>query len=137
MSKLQSYKRIISTDYEPEDRELVDQLAISLNSAIDDALYTLNGKVNLVDNIHCSVRDVILTPDASGGTSNTRFSIQNVPSPVQGCQVIKVTNLSNNLIYPTGTPFITFTQLDNSILINNITNLATGYRWQVRVIVWH
>lgn len=137
MSKLQSYKRIISSDFNEDDRELVDQLASSLNTVIDDQLYTLNGKVSLSDNLYCTVKDVDLVVDVSGGTQNTRFVVNNPTVPVSGIQIIRATNLSNSNVYPTGQPFMTFTQLEGSILINNITGLLPGYRWRVRVIAWN
>lgn len=137
MSKLQSYKRIISSDFEEEDQALVDQLAQSLNTVIDDELYTLNGKVSLADNIYCTVREVDLTVDVNGGTGNTRFNVNNPTVPVIGIDVVQVTNLSNSNIYPTGTPFISYTQLGGSVMINNITGLLPNYRWRIKLIAWN
>jgi hypothetical protein len=137
MSKLQSYKRILSSDFNDEDRQLVDQLAGSINTVIDDHQYTLNGKVSLRDNIYCTVKDIEVTVDAAGGTGGTRVTVNNPQVQALGMQVIQVTNVSNSSIYPVGQPFITYSQLESSILLNNITGLLPGYRWRLRVIVWN
>lgn len=137
MSKLQSYKRILSSDFNKEDQELVDQLAGSLNTVIDDHQYTLSGKVSLTDNIYCTVKDIDITVDANGGTGNARISVNNPTVQVLGFDVIRVSNLTNSAIYPTGQPFISFTQLEGSILINNITGLLPGYRWRLKIIAWN
>ena len=137
MSKLQSYKRIISSDYNSDDRELVDQLAGSLNTVIDDHQYTLNGKVSLKDNIYCTVKDIDLNIDANGGAGGTRFTVNNPQVPVLGISVIRADNLSNSSIYPTGQPFVSFTQLESSIMINNISGLPPGSRWRIRIIAWN
>lgn len=137
MTKLQSYKRIISSDFEEKDKQLVEQLADSLNTVIDDMQYALNNKLSLTDNIYCSVRDVTLTVDASGNVADTRVNVGNVTVPVKGTNVILVTNLSNPAIYPVGQPFISFTQLSGGIMINNITGLLPNYRWSIRFIAWN
>lgn len=137
MGKLQSYKRILSSDYSKEDQPLVEQLATSINDSVEEHQFTLNGRISLNDNLFCTVRDIIITVDANGSTGNARFTVNNAQVPVSGTQVIRVTNLTNSAIYPTGTPFISFTQLEGSILINNITNLVTGHRWSIRVIAWN
>lgn len=136
MGKLQSYKRIISSDYPEEQQKMAEMIGESVNSAVDDILYTLNNKVTLKDNVACTVRDVELTVDAGGGTGNARFSITD-RTQVIGILVIQALNLTNSSIYPTGAPFISFTQLDNSILINNITGLLPGYRWRVRIVAFN
>ena len=137
MTKLQSYKRIISSDFEEEDKALVEQLADSLNTVIDDMQYALNNKLSLTDNLYCSVKDVTLSVDSSGNVKDTRVNLDNTTVQVKGIQVIQVSNLTNPSIYPTGCPFISWTQLSGGIMINNITGLLPNYRWQVRFIAWN
>lgn len=136
MGKLQSYKRIITSDYQTEDQELIEQLGASLNDVIDDHQNLLSGKITLRDNIFCTVKDVELTVDANGGTGNTRIGL-NTNNQVIGTLVILATNLTNSSIYPVSAPFISFTQLEKSLLLNNITGLPPGYRWRLRIVAWN
>lgn len=137
MPKLKSYKRIITSDYEKEDQELVEQLADSVNDAFNDVYFTLNGRVELESNVACSVRTVEVTVGATGvPVSRTTFSLNNTQQVI-GCVVIQAINQTNTAIYPTGAPFISYTQLDQAILINHITGLQPNMRYTLRIVAFN
>ena len=137
MPKLKSYKRIITSDYEPEDQELVEQLADTINDAFNDVYFTLNGRVELSNNIFCTVRLVDVTVDSNGiPTSRITMGLNN-SQPVIGCQVIMAINQTNSAIYPTGAPFISYTQLDQALLINHITGLQPNMRYTLRIVAYN
>lgn len=137
MSKLKSYKRIITSDYPDEDQETIEQLGRTLNDAFNEVYFTLNGRVDLTNNLFCSVRLVDVIVDANGNpTSRTTFSL-NSTQPVIGCTVIQAINQTNSAIYPTGAPFVSFTQLDQALLINNITGLQPNMRYTLRIVAFN
>lgn len=137
MAKLPSYKRIITSDYSEEDRPMIEQLGGSVNDAFNQVFFTLNGRVDLRNNLFCSVRDVDVTLDANGLPINrTTFGL-NSTTQVIGCIVISAINQTNSAIYPTSAPFISFSQLDNSILINHITGLQAGMRYTLRIVAFN
>jgi hypothetical protein len=137
MPKLKSYKRIITSDYEKDSQPLVEQLGDTLNDAFNDIYFTLNGRVELSNNIACTVRFVDVTVDANGiPTSRTTFSVNNT-LPVIGCQVIQALNQTNSAVYPTGAPFISYTQIDQALLINHITGLQPNMRYTLRIVAYN
>lgn len=137
MPKLSSYKRINTKDFETEDQEMIEQLGRSVNDAFNDVYFTLNGRVDLTNNVFCSVRLVDVTLDSSGvPTSRTTFTL-NSTQPVIGLMVLQAINQTNSAIYPTGAPFISFTQLDQAILINHITGLQPNMRYTLRIVAFN
>lgn len=137
MAKLKSYRRIITSDYDKEQQPLVEKLADPVNDAFSELYFTLNGRVDLTNNLFCTVRQVDIIVDANGVPVNrTTFGL-NSTQPVIGCTVLQVINQTNSASYPTGAPFITFTQLDQSILINHITGLQPNQRYTVRIVAFN
>lgn len=135
--KLSNYKRIISTDFDQEDQQLIEKLGRNLNDGIDGLYFALNNKLTFEDNFLASVKDIEITVDASG-TPTTRTSIllsNNLP--VKGTQVISTVNKTDGSKYPTSAPFISFTQNGTSLFIDNITGLQANYRYVVRFIAFN
>lgn len=137
MAKLPNYKRIITSDFKKDDQELVEQLGRVINDGFNQVYFTLNGRINISDNLFCTVRIVDVVVGADGQpTSRTTFTLNNT-QPVIGCQVIQATNQTNTAVYPTGAPFISFTQLDQALLINHITGLQPGDRYTLRIVAYN
>lgn len=135
--KLPNYKRIITSDFKQEDQEMIEQLGRNINDGFNQVYFTLNGRINLSDNIYCTVRTVDVTLDANGiPVSRTTFSLNNT-QPVIGCQVLDAKNQTNSAVYPTGAPFISYTQLDQALLINHITGLQPGQRYTLRIVAYN
>jgi len=137
MGKLKSYKRIITSDFQEEDQEMIEQLGGTLNDSFNEIYSAINGRISLVDNIYCTVRVVDVTLDANGfPVSRTTFSLNNI-QPVIGCTVIQALNQTNSAIYPTSAPFISYTQLDQSLVINHITGLQPNMRYTLRIVAFN
>jgi hypothetical protein len=133
--KLPSFKRLITQDFDKEYQKLIEQLGGTINDAFNQVFFALNKRLTFKDNISATVRDVQVQVDTEGTPlSNTTFGLDVKNTPVIGCMVIQATNLTNSAIYPEGSVFISFTQIDNNILINNIKGLQEGYFWSIRVI---
>jgi len=138
MAKLSSYRRIITNDFEEEEQPLVEQLSVSLNQAFNQVYYALNGRISLVDNIQCTVAALNIIVDSTGKpTSQTSFKLTGgADYSIIGCQVIRAENQTNPAIYPTGQPFISFTQNSGSLYINNITSLQANQRYSILVVAY-
>lgn len=134
--RLGSFKRLFTSDYEAQYQNLVGKLSGSLNGGLE-ALYDLaNKKISLRDNILCTVRDVDVTLDSTGAPVVSTAIGLDATGRVEGISIIRCDNTTNNSIYPTGHPFISFQQTSSSVLINNITGLQAVYNWRLRVIIW-
>ncbi len=137
MAKLKNFKRIITSDYPKEVQPTIEKLGLSVNDAFNEVYFTLNGRVDLTNNLFCTVRLVDVTLNSDGTpVSRTTFSLNNT-QPVIGCQVLQAINQDNSSVYPTGAPFISFTQLDQALLINHITGLQANTRYTLRIVAFN
>jgi len=136
MAKLSNYRRIVTNDYKDEDRDLVDRMALSINNGFDAVYFALNGRLSLKDNMLATVKDVEVIVDSTGNPTITTSFKLSTDYQVLGCQVILAQNLTNSSTYPTGQPFISFTQNGLNVFINNITNLQAGNRYLVRIVAY-
>lgn len=133
MAKLQNFKRIQTQDYQDDHKETIEKLSFSINSFAEDVLRALNGNLN-TDNLleKSKTFDVELT---STGEPKSLLQFKN-PSNVykiEGIRVIKADNMSNTNIYPTNSPFISFSESAGIITINNITGLSVNYKWRLKI----
>jgi hypothetical protein len=136
MTKLATYKRIITSDFNDDNKQLVEQLAFPINDGFNALYFAVAGRLGLRDNVYCSVKDLDITVDASGNpTSTTSFNLDK-QGQVIGCQVIYAANQVNTAIYPTGQPFVSFTQNNTSLVINNITGLQSNQRYRIRIVAY-
>lgn len=134
--KLPLYKRIFKTDFAQEYQGLVEQLSASLNSGIETLYDLTNKKISLRDNVACTVKDFDVMVNAAGIPMATTSVSLDVPGRVDGISVIRCDNLKNSAVYPTGQPFITFTQTGQAVIVSQIAGLQSGQMWRLRVIVW-
>lgn len=135
--KLGNFKRIISNDYKPDDQQLVEQLGRQLNDGIDQLYFAVGGKLTFEDNFLATVKEVELTVGATGiPTNRTSITLSNTEI-VKGCLVISASNKSNAAIFPTSSPFISFTQNGGSLFIDNITGLQANNRYLIRIICFN
>lgn len=136
MPKLASYRRIITNDFDKEQKKLIEQLSSPINDSFNELYFAVNGRISLRDNVYCSVKDVDIIVDINGSpTTTTSFSLDKQGS-VLGCTVLSALNQTNTAIYPTGQPFISFLQNGTSIIVNNITGLQAGNRYTVRIVAF-
>lgn len=136
MAKLPSYRRIIKTDYDTEDQEMIETLAASLNPAFDVVFETLNKKTTLRENIKSTVKDVTVTVNASGVPLNTASFTMDVSGTIDGCIVLNATNTTNSAAGVAAAPFISFTQNNTAIIINHITGLIPNNSYTLRIVAF-
>lgn len=137
MSVLPTFKTLQSSDFDDQYKDLINQLALIFNNDIQSLFNALNSGISLEDNILCTVKDVPVTVDSKGNTTNTANFQLDVPNMrVRGCTVIRAVNTSNNTVFPTGAPFISYTPASSQVTINNVTGLTTGDQWTLTVVAW-
>lgn len=134
--KLPLYRRIFKSDYSEDDQTLVEKMSVSINNGFDTLFELSNKKISLKDNVDCTVKTLTLAVDANGiPTTPTAFSLDTT-SRIGGISVYRVDNLTNTQIYPTGAPFVSFSQTDRGVTINHITGLQPNYQWQISVVAY-
>lgn len=137
MPKLASYKRIVTNDFEKEDRKFVEKIAGPINDAFNELYFATNGRLSLTENLYCSVKILDVTVDSNGIPVNQTVFTVDKPTPVIGIQVIQAVNQENSGIYPTGQPFVSFSPITTGILINHVSGLQANQRYTLRLIAWH
>lgn len=136
--KLPSFKRLYDQDFKEEDKDLIRQLAVSINSGIEVLYEALNKKVSMRDNVSCTVKDFTVTVDSAGKPLNrTSFSLDASNVTIDGCQVIRATNNSNSAVFPSAGIFLTFTQTNSGVEIQHVTGIPANNQFTLRVIAYH
>jgi hypothetical protein len=134
--KLPQYKRITKSDYPTDSQTVVEKLALTINTGFDNMLELANKKISLSDNILCSVRTITIIVDSAGTPTGTASFSLDFTGRVLGVQVINAINLTNINIFPTGTPFISYSQTQSGVTMKNITGLTSKDNWQLTVVAY-
>ena len=133
--KLASYKRIITQDYKAEDQDLIEQLASPINDSFNSIYNALNKRITFSENIASTVKQVVVTLDATGKPAQfIQFTVDVPNVPVIGVRCERAVNITNPGTYPTAAPFVSFTQNGNTIVINHITGLQPNQQWRLTLI---
>jgi hypothetical protein len=134
MGLLQSYRRIFNTDYAKQYQDLINTLAVSINQGFDNLYQMANNNVSLTNNILCTVASVPVTVNSSGTpTTSTAFAIS-FTTKMLGATVLNAVGPSGT--YPTSQPFISFTQNNQNIVINNISGLQANTQYTLTIVAW-
>ena len=134
--RLPSFRRLYTGDYDKQFKSLVDTLSLSINNGIQSLYDALNNGLTIRDNMKATVRDVVLSVDATGAPVNTTTFSLDYSGVLDGVIVLSATNQTNANIYPISAPFISFTPLANSVTVNNVTGLQPGNTYSLRVVAF-
>jgi hypothetical protein len=134
MAKIKSYARIITNDYDSEDQPLVEKMGSQINEGFDPIYGALSNRLTFEENFLCTVRDVEMTVGSNGIPLNRISMSLNNNLPVKGVLVLSVSNRTNAAVYPTGAPFISFTQNANVLYIDHITGLVPNNRYNIKIL---
>jgi hypothetical protein len=133
--KLPRYRRILKSDYAPEDQEIVDRLGGTINDFFGNILTALDKRITFEENISSTSKTLEVTVDSSGNVvGQAGFNLDVKNTPIKGCVCIRAENLTNSTIYPTGTPFVSFIQQNDYLRITNISNLQPDNRYRLYII---
>lgn len=131
--KLPSFRRLYEQDYAPEFQDLIRQLSVSINYGFEPLYELLNGKVTLTDNTSSLISTVTVQVDATGKPTTKTTIKKDNSDKFQGFQVIRAVNLTNSNVFPTATPFLTYTETTTQITIDNISGLPANNLFQLTV----
>jgi hypothetical protein len=138
---LPSQRRINLEDFTADEQDLVSKLASTININTENVYTALNNDLNFSDNFDVTVQSLPVIVNSSGiPTTPTSFSLgttNNVVPKASGMLVTNAINTTNSNIYPTGAPFISFTQSQDSVTVNHITGLPAGNSFTLTIIVFH
>lgn len=130
MARPPDFKRISKEDFASENQELVGKLAFIINSFHEQVRSALNKSLN-TDNLAQEIKELTFTTNESSQPLNNLVFKSGLLSNVVGINVIRLEITSNNQIYPTTMPLISFTQSGELVNINNIAGLEAGLTYKL------
>jgi len=135
MAKLNNSTQIKSEDYDEDYSELVDQLAETLNPFMQEVVEMADDRIDFENRVEV-LKTVEITVDSAGKpTLNDKINVEK--SGIRGITVIRTYNLTNVSGYPTGTPWISYTNLGGTtIRVDNITGLLANNKYQLTLIIY-
>ena len=134
MAKLPSFRKIYEQDYDPQYQELIRQLSVSLNYGIEVLYQLLNGKLTVKDNLASTVKELNVQVDSTGKPLTSSTIKKSSTDRIEGLIVVRAENLTNSNTYPTSGIFISYTETNENIVINNIKGLTANDLWKINVI---
>lgn len=133
MAKIKNLPRLIAEDFEEENQDLIGKVAFVMNPAFEQLVQAFNKNITVEDNLNMQVKDVEITVNSKGEPTTTTSFKSSLKGTTKGLVVIKVDSLEKTTVYPTSTPFITFTESDGQVTINHVTGLVPNSKYQIRV----
>lgn len=137
--KVQGYKRLNTSDFDEEQKKLVDKLASSLNITLEELVQLSNNKISFEENFKSVVRQITVQVDSSGipqGNISISFPNNIIINPI-GTTVIRHQNTTNPAVYPTSGVQLTWNQATATTLqVLHITGLPTGNTFILTVVVF-
>jgi len=136
--KLPSFKRLFKGDFKPDDQELVDKMSYTINSGLETLYEALNKRLTFDENFNSSQHTITVTVDANGTPSqrtSVTTTLQGVVAGIIVTKAINSTSFTSGAVYPASTPFISYTQSNQQVTINNIKGLTAGIPWTLSFIV--
>lgn len=135
--RIPNQKRLDKQNFDDQYGELIDTLAFTVNNDGEVVFNVLNRNVSLKDNVFCTVREVQVILDANGIPKNTAsFQLDITNMRVLGCVVLKAVNAKISTTYPSGSPFLNYTQTTNIVTINHVTGLQADTPWNLTIVAF-
>ena len=134
--KLNNVRQIRAEDYQDEYKDLVNGLGSILNSFMQEVVELSEGRIDF-ENRPEVIKTFEITVNPSGVPIQAPFKVATGKNRIQGSQIIRAINLSNNLGFPTAQPFLNFNPLGGDIIqVLNVSGLRPGDKYLLTVIFY-
>ena len=135
--KLSSWRRIVKTDFSADQQNLVEQLSIPINSAMDEIYNALNNKLTIRENISGTIAEFTVTVDSSG-TPKTRviLPLQSGQTSIEGITCLNAIGTRDATLLPTSGLYINYVRDGNNVIIKNIKGLQTDKLFTVKLFIF-
>lgn len=130
MSKIEIPSKIRAENFAEKDREVANKIGGIYNQFVDQ-IYTILLNNLGFDNLNRQLVQVTVTLDATGTLVNPPAVKLAIKGKVKLVYCGGATCLTDNLTYPTGTPFITGTMNNNTFIIQRVTNLQANTQYSL------
>lgn len=130
---LSNFKRIIVEDLPKDNQELGSKLAYVLNPTLEQLELVFSKNIG-IDNLNQQLKEIEVTVNATGRPTNTTQFKTELKSQAKGLICIRAVNNTNGNLYPTGTPFVSFSENEGLITLNNITGLQASNKYTLTLL---
>jgi len=135
MGRVPDIKRIRKEDFDEKNQPMIERLAYSINTFMDQVIFLLNKNVDF-QNLNQQIITYNITINSSGNLvnpPNIRTSLKSKPA---GVICISATNVNNPSIFPTSQPFVSIGIINNStVSIENISGLQSDSAYQLTLLI--
>lgn len=133
--KLNNSTQIKSEDYDSEYQQLIDQLAEILNPFMQEVVELADERIDFDNRVEV-LKTIDITSDVSGKPV-LNDKVNTGKTGIRGVQVISAFNLTNNTVYPTSQPFISYRLLSGGVIqIMNITGLPANNKFRLNLVIY-
>lgn len=133
MSKVSGGRRLLTDDFNVEDRALIQKLAFVLNPFLEQVISAFNSNITISENLDMEIVDISLIVDGSGLTTSTA-SFQTGLSSISGILVLSASP-TDSTDYPINAPFVSFKKNNNIVKIQHVTGLPADTKYSLKILV--
>lgn len=133
--KIQGFKRLIKENVTEDFRDVIDTVGASVNVFAEDVLNAMNKNLSVDDNLKMEYKTIDITLGANGLPLNDAQLTTKLFGKIQGISVERAENLTNSATYPSGAPFVTFSQNNTLITLNHITGLQANNKYRLTLLL--
>jgi hypothetical protein len=133
MSQLTFVQKIVQESFPQADQQTMATLASVINPFITNVANILNDGITLGDNFKAFIKSLTVTVDASGTPINPLTFQTGLGQPTKHVLVTRAVYTGTTPVYPTGAPFISYTDQSGTITVNNITGLPANQEFTLTV----
>lgn len=133
MAKGPNFSRLDKGDFPKNTQEMIDKLGYILNPFMEQTSKAFNKNIDFT-NLNQELITFNVVVDAAGTPQQKTQLKSTLNTNVAGFSVLNAKNTTTPANYPTATPFVSFTQAQAVISINNISGLKAGDKWSITVL---
>lgn len=120
-------------DFDEKDRKLVQKLSSAISPFHRDVYRVLSKGLDFANMDRQLAEGVQVRTDASGNVVNSPSIKLTTKGRVKGTNVIMAENQTNTSVYPTSTPFISYSLKEGLLTILNVTGLQANSQYVLNV----
>lgn len=120
MARIPDLRLLKKEDFDGKDQALIEKLAFPINNFMQQVVNVFKNGIDF-NNLNQQFNIVTVSVDSTGTPVNTIQFKCNLSTKVLGMVCINAVNQSSTIRFPSAQPFISFTQNNSLVTINNIS----------------
>lgn len=130
--KISNYQEFTKENFPKKYYDLTDSLIYPLNNFQQQIVTAFNNnQITVTDNLNEQYKTLTVTVDSTGKPAQTLTYQSTLTGKTVGIIVVAAKNQTSSTTYPTGTPFISWSDNSGTVTIANITNLQANNQYQL------